>query len=64
MDESETQMTDAQAVEQGILRAVGKLLVIGLFIGVVLAIGYGIVTHRDPDEVGQEQLIHDLGGVR
>jgi hypothetical protein len=59
-------MTDAKEVEQGILRAVGKLVVIILLLGVIVAVGYGVYTNTEAyqDRKAQEKMLNDLRGVR
>lgn len=59
-------MTDARAVEQGILRAVGKLFLIGVIVGVCIAVGYIAYTSSESyqDRKAQEELMDDLRGVR
>lgn len=66
MDESEAEMTDAHAVEQGVLRAVGKLVLIVVLVLVIVWIGYGIYTNTEAykDREAQEKLIDDLRGIR
>lgn len=66
MDESEAQMTDAQAVERGILQAVGKLVLVMLLLGILaLAIRSAYVNSEAyQDRKAQEKLIQDLGGAR
>lgn len=59
-------MTDAQAVEQGILRAVARLFLIGVLIGIIVFSVYTLYTSSESyqDRKGQEQLMRDLRGTR
>lgn len=66
MDESEAEMTDAQAVEQGVLRAVGKLVLIVAVLGLLWTIGYSLYTNSEAyqDQKAQEEMIDNLRGNR
>lgn len=58
-------MTDVQAVEQGVLRAVGKIALIVALIGILGFTVYQFYIHSESyqDRKGQEQLTRDLGGT-
>ena len=58
-------MTEVQAVEQGILRAVARLLLIGALVGILGFTVYQFYVHSESyqDRKGQEQLMRDLGGT-
>lgn len=56
----------ASAVERGVLRVIGKLVVIGLLVALIVGVGYGAYVNSEgyQDRKAQQEMNHRLEHIR